>query len=162
MVLFILMSFFILGASSPRRNSGVEAAAWKTLTIPAGVCIPFDDAQDYYSEGWFVKCDTTMCSFVCPFQFPTSNDVIVRRFIMMAYDNGSGKIGASLMKAKPGNAKKNTQATVLTDDSPSDPQTQTDTSIDHRKLTPYNGSYVFLEFAGSGNWVYGFKIKYTD
>lgn len=162
MVLLIFTAFFILGSSSPKQNSDVEAQAWETLTISATGCVPLNETYEYQiSAAGHIDCDENYCAFICPVTFPTASVVRVKRFSLLAYDDSPGNINASLWKAKPVSGTAVVQATVVSTNSASNPAKRTDTSIASISLSSQNDSYIVATIDLTDKKIYGFEIKYT-
>jgi hypothetical protein len=160
-LLLVLVAFFILGASGPRPNSGVEAASWSTLTIHANHCISTDPSWDPAYVAYWLKCDGASCFFVCPIHFPTTQDVRIKRFIMYAYDNSDSQVAAYLWRGKPQIGAAEKQAEVATVNTTTDPQKVIDATIDTGNVISTHGSFIYLHILQSDKKVYGFQIKYT-
>jgi hypothetical protein len=167
-LLGVVLVIMVVGVANARPNARPQQQAWRVLTVPSQACIPQEEDDDWYHTGIWVGCNTPQCAFFCPVDFPAAGEqavgaVNVKRVTMYAYDDSGDPATALfwLNKTYPPNKSQKGMAWAWTGNSPTDPQTVVDTSIEYNPIYRVQGAHVALTIGAAGIRVYGFFIHYT-
>lgn len=162
-LLGILLMATLVGVAGAKPSARPEASPqlqdWMTSPYH---CIPLRDNVDWEYGQFGLDCMTATCYFYCPLKPPNDGLIRVQRLAMYARDNGAGQINVTLRQhyAKTGSTV-NRLGVQSTTDSANDPEAYA-YNPSNFKANELQDVYVYVEFTGTTQRLYGFKLKYED
>jgi hypothetical protein len=165
-LLGVLLMTSLVGAAVARPNARPLEQAWRVLSIPALVCIPHDEGDDYRFLGTHLYCQAPDCDFACEIDFPAAGEqavgaISVKRVTMYAYDNAVGLVQFSLLKTYAPMGVSQQMAWAMTSDLANDPQAAMDTSVVNNPVYRTQAPVLWLSVGNTTGKVYGFHVHYT-
>ena len=147
-------------AAEPRATTG-------TITVPGAAFGPREDDNGFINDGYQVVVvgPSTDGEFVAPLFFET-NEVVIRKITLYAYDNGSGSVCVTMNRSTPASGSDEEMGEVCSTGAATGIRSFVLSGADmaNKRITAAYGPYLHLWLPGtysSGYSFYAVKIVYS-
>jgi hypothetical protein len=156
-----LLMATLVGVAGARPNARPEASPQLVdYMFSAYHCVPDTSHEWWVYDNWSLHCDVPPCWHFCPVRPPHEGVIRVQRLAMYVYDNGKNDVCIWLRQHYPKTATYvNRLSARCTTDNPADPQVYAYNPANF-KVSQLQDLYVAVDFSGTTQRLYGFKVKY--